>query len=60
MPKEVCSQYSYADVSALGTADVSFEALEATLQKDLITVSQYFYQWHLKLSNIQDGQLCFP
>ena len=50
VPKGDCSQYSYADDTALGTADASFEVLEATLQKDLLTMCHYFHQWHLKLS----------
>ena len=43
-------QYTYADDTALGIADVSFDTVEAKLQQDLITVSHYFQRWHLKLS----------
>ncbi len=50
MPQGNCTQYSYADDSVLGTSAVSFEVLEAALQKDLITVSYYLHRWHLKLS----------
>ena len=51
MPMGDCSQYSYADDTALGTSDRSFQAfIEVALQKDLTFVSQYLKRWHLKLS----------
>ena len=50
IPEGDCSQYTYADDTALGIADVSFDTVEAKLQQDLITVSHYFQRWHLKLS----------
>ena len=50
MPKGDCKQYSYADDSALGYDDHSFEVIEASLEKDANMLATYFNRWHLKLS----------
>jgi hypothetical protein len=50
MPGGNSSLYTYADDSALGIANKSFQVIESTLQKDLGSLSCYFHQWHLKLS----------
>jgi len=50
VPKGVCKQYSYADDSALGYDNHSFEVIEANLEKDANMLATYFNKWHLKLS----------
>ena len=50
MPVGECSQYTYADDSAIGFAHESFNVIETALEKDLSSLSQYLHKWHLKLS----------
>ena len=46
----VSSQYVYADDSALGSANDSFEKIQASLKADLDILARYFQHCHLKLS----------
>ena len=50
MPKGECMQYSYADDTALGFNNHSFEAIETSLEKDLKMLAEFFNRWHLKMS----------
>ena len=50
MPKGECMQYSYADDTALGFNNHSFEAIETSLEKDLKMLAEFFNRWHLKIS----------
>ena len=43
-------QYSYADDTALGFDNHSFEAIETSLEKDLKMLAEFFNRWHLKMS----------
>ena len=50
MPVGECSQYTYADDTAIGFGDKAFSVVENALEKDLSLLSRYFHKWHLKLS----------
>ena len=45
MAKGDCIQYSYADDTALGTEDHSFETIEKSPEKDLSMVAELFNRW---------------
>ena len=50
IPKGECMQYFYADDTALGFDNHSFEAIKTSLEKDLKMLAEFFNRWHLKMS----------